>query len=111
MQLCTCGTVADDAAWVRGGRGCPKCGKPWPEALTEREERAEVIELEDPRQALASRVVGSWLAGLAAGACGSLSHHDANHLRDLIAEALAGEAPPEEQTCWIQLVDPVSLLE
>jgi hypothetical protein len=33
-RVCRCGTPESDEAWEEGARGCPRCGRPWPECLT-----------------------------------------------------------------------------
>ena len=33
-RVCHCGTPESDEAWEEGVRGCPTCGRPWPECLT-----------------------------------------------------------------------------
>jgi len=35
-RSCLCGQAETAAAWAAGGKGCPRCGAPWPEHLLRR---------------------------------------------------------------------------
>lgn len=71
----------------------------------------DVHQLETPYERRAAAIVGGWLDGLSQSARSGLSHHDANALQRMIANALDDGPQALAVQCWRQLDDPLASME